>query len=73
MRQPKPKPHSPNPTAPQTRFENRLFFRESMRTMRVTQSVFPSSHFLAVAIRYLLTHRPDWPKTAAVGKTLVKV
>jgi phosphoglucomutase len=29
------------------------------------------NHFLAVAIRYLLTHRPDWPKQAAVGKTLV--
>ncbi len=29
------------------------------------------NHFLAVAIRYLLTHRPDWPKEAAVGKTLV--
>jgi phosphoglucomutase len=29
------------------------------------------NHFLAVAIRYLLTHRPHWPKTAAVGKTLV--
>jgi phosphoglucomutase len=29
------------------------------------------NHYLAVAIRYLLTHRPDWPKTAAVGKTLV--
>ncbi len=27
--------------------------------------------FLAVAIRYLLTHRPNWPKQAAVGKTLV--
>jgi phosphoglucomutase len=27
--------------------------------------------YLAVAIRYLLTHRADWPKTAAVGKTLV--
>lgn len=27
--------------------------------------------FLAVAIRYLLTHRPDWPARAAVGKTLV--
>src|SRR4030095_4612551 len=24
-----------------------------------------------VAIHYLLTHRPDWPKAAAVGKTLV--
>src|SRR6202171_2109796 len=29
------------------------------------------NHFLAVAIRYLLTHRPSWPGTAAVGKTLV--
>ena len=29
------------------------------------------NHYLAVAIRYLLTHRPQWPKTAAVGKTLV--
>jgi phosphoglucomutase len=29
------------------------------------------NHYLAVAIRYLLTHRPDWPKHAAVGKTLV--
>ncbi len=29
------------------------------------------NHFLAVAIRYLLTHRPQWPITAAVGKTLV--
>jgi phosphoglucomutase len=29
------------------------------------------NHYLAVAIRYLLTHRPDWPMSAAVGKTLV--
>jgi phosphoglucomutase len=29
------------------------------------------NHYLAVAIRYLLTHRPRWPKSAAVGKTLV--
>jgi phosphoglucomutase len=29
------------------------------------------NHYLAVAIRYLLTHRPDWPAKAAVGKTLV--
>ena len=29
------------------------------------------NHYLAVAIRYLLTHRPVWPQTAAVGKTLV--
>jgi phosphoglucomutase len=29
------------------------------------------NHYLAVAIRYLLTHRSDWPQQAAVGKTLV--
>jgi len=29
------------------------------------------NHYLAVAIRYLLTHRPQWPTHAAVGKTLV--
>jgi phosphoglucomutase len=29
------------------------------------------NHYLAVAISYLLTHRPQWPVTAAVGKTLV--
>ena len=29
------------------------------------------NHYLAVAIRYLLTHRPEWPRTAVVGKTLV--
>jgi phosphoglucomutase len=29
------------------------------------------NHYLAVAIRYLLTHRPQWPANAAVGKTLV--
>jgi phosphoglucomutase len=27
--------------------------------------------YLAVAIRYLLTHRPMWPTRAAIGKTLV--
>ena len=29
------------------------------------------NHYLAVAIRYLQTHRPDWPTNVAVGKTLV--
>ncbi len=29
------------------------------------------NHYLAVAIRYLLTHRPQWPASASVGKTLV--
>jgi phosphoglucomutase len=30
-----------------------------------------SNHYLAVAIGYLLAHRPDWPHHAAIGKTLV--
>src|SRR5215472_5120818 len=29
------------------------------------------NHYLAVAIGYLLTHRPHWPADAAIGKTLV--
>jgi phosphoglucomutase len=29
------------------------------------------NHYLTVAIDYLFTHRPDWPATAAVGKTVV--
>ncbi len=29
------------------------------------------NHFLAVAIQYLFTHRPNWPEEAMIGKTLV--
>jgi phosphoglucomutase len=29
------------------------------------------NHYLAVAIRYLLTHRANWPAHVAIGKTLV--
>src|SRR3989339_507261 len=29
------------------------------------------NHYLAVAILYLFQHRPKWPLTAAIGKTLV--
>ncbi|GAB3614925.1 phosphoglucomutase (alpha-D-glucose-1,6-bisphosphate-dependent) [Humibacter ginsengisoli] len=29
------------------------------------------NHYLAVAIQYLYTHRPDWRSDAAIGKTLV--
>ena len=36
-----------------------------------TVGLMNPNHYLAVAIEYLLTHRPDWPATAAVGKTLV--
>jgi len=33
--------------------------------------LLPPNHYLSVAIYYLFQHRPKWPKTAAVGKTLV--
>ena len=29
------------------------------------------NHYLAVAINYLLTHRPHWPSSAVIGKTVV--
>ena len=29
------------------------------------------NHYLAVAVRYLLAHRPGWPERTVVGKTLV--
>ena len=29
------------------------------------------NHYLAVAVQYLLAHRPRWPAAAAIGKTLV--
>lgn len=29
------------------------------------------NHYLAVAVQYLYTHRPDWSEDAAIGKTLV--
>ena len=29
------------------------------------------NHYLAVAISYLFSHRPQWPETAGVGKTIV--
>src|SRR3979411_3371475 len=36
-----------------------------------TAGLMNPNHYLAVAIEYLLTHRPLWPEGAAVGKTLV--
>jgi len=36
-----------------------------------TTGLMNPNHYLAVAIEYLLTHRPGWPAAAAVGKTLV--
>jgi phosphoglucomutase len=36
-----------------------------------TAGLMNPNHYLAVAIEYLLTHRPEWSDTVAVGKTLV--
>jgi phosphoglucomutase len=36
-----------------------------------TAGLMNPNHFLAVAIHYLITHRPQWPSSAAIGKTLV--
>lgn len=36
-----------------------------------TVGLMNPNHYLAVAVRYLLTHRPAWPTRAAVGKTVV--
>jgi phosphoglucomutase len=36
-----------------------------------SRGLLPPNHYLAVAIAYLFAHRPQWPATVAVGKTLV--
>lgn len=36
-----------------------------------SRGLLPANHYLAVAVDYLLGHRPQWPSHAAVGKTLV--
>ncbi|HXJ88946.1 MAG TPA: phosphoglucomutase (alpha-D-glucose-1,6-bisphosphate-dependent) [Candidatus Binatia bacterium] len=36
-----------------------------------TSGLMNPNHFLAVAIRYLLTNRPEWSAKSSVGKTLV--
>jgi len=36
-----------------------------------TAGLLPSNHYLATAIDYLFSHRPQWPTTAGIGKTLV--
>jgi phosphoglucomutase len=36
-----------------------------------TVGLLNPNHYLAVAIRYLLTHRPNWRQDVIVGKTLV--
>jgi phosphoglucomutase len=39
----------------------------------VTRSagLLPPNHYLSAAIHYLFQHRPNWSRTAAIGKTLV--
>jgi len=36
-----------------------------------TMGLMNPNHYLAVAINYLLRNRPQWPATAAIGKTVV--
>ncbi len=36
-----------------------------------SQGLMPPNHFLAVAVHYLIQHRPKWGKDAAIGKTVV--
>jgi phosphoglucomutase len=36
-----------------------------------TAGLMNPNHYLAVAVQYLFTHRPDWPASASVGKTMV--
>ncbi len=36
-----------------------------------TSGLLPPNHYLAVAVFYLFQHRPNWPTTTAVGKTVV--
>jgi phosphoglucomutase len=36
-----------------------------------TEGLMNPNHYLAVAIDYLFSHRPGWPQSTAIGKTLV--
>jgi phosphoglucomutase len=36
-----------------------------------SRGLLPANHYLAVCIHYLFTHRPQWGKHVAVGKTVV--
>ena len=36
-----------------------------------SQGLLEPNHYLSAAIAYLFAHRPEWPASAAVGKTLV--
>ena len=45
--------------------------RTGTASWRNVRDCMNPNHYLAVAIRYLLTHRPKWSEQEAVGKTLV--
>ena len=53
------------------RLRQRPGFRPARHRHAVGAGLMNPNHYLAVAIGYLLTHRPHWPAHAAVGKTLV--
>jgi phosphoglucomutase len=36
-----------------------------------SQGLLPPNHYLAVAVHYLYTNRPQWPEATGIGKTLV--
>jgi len=36
-----------------------------------SQGLLPPNHYLAVAVHYLFTNRPQWPEATGIGKTLV--
>ncbi len=36
-----------------------------------SMGLLPPNHYLAVAVDHLFSHRPQWPASAAVGKTVV--
>ena len=36
-----------------------------------TAGLLPPNHYLAAMVHYLVQNRPDWPKDAAIGKTVV--
>ncbi|MCV5232052.1 phosphoglucomutase, alpha-D-glucose phosphate-specific, partial [Escherichia coli] len=36
-----------------------------------TDGLMNPNHYLSVCVHYLFQHRPQWPQTTGVGKTLV--
>ncbi len=55
----------------QVAFANDPGIRTVMGSSHQSSGLMNPNHYLAVAIRYLLTHRPKWPAHVVVGKTAV--